>query len=88
MSNVVKWGAILIGLFVAWRLVSGAVLNASAQVSGLQQTWQPGFYPPQTGGGVVFLSPGLTYGGSNPNWPGGGRGGRSRMPASGPGTRW
>jgi hypothetical protein len=87
MKDFVKWGAILAVVFIVWRVINGAGIFASGAVSSLQQSWTPGLYPPQTGGGVVYLSPGLTYGGRNPNWPGGGRV-RNTYPSSGPGKRW
>jgi hypothetical protein len=69
-GNIVKWGVIAVLVFVAWRFLSGLGNQA---VSGLQQTWNPGYTQPVYGGGVIYLSPGLARGNYRPgrrsgNW--------------------
>ena len=73
VGKAVEWAVIAVVAFLAFRWLSNAFQSSSAD-QPLTQTWQPGYYPPVTGGGLVYLGPGLTYGGRNPNWPRGGNG--------------
>ncbi len=69
VGKAVEWAIIAIVAYLGFRWLSNAFQSDTGSAP-LTQTWQPGFYPPQIGGGLVYLSPGLTYGGRNPNWPG------------------
>ena len=68
-KKVIKWGLIVVGVFLVYRLVSGWTSEAA---SSLQQTWQPGLYPPTYGGGILYAGPStvITTGGYYPYQPG------------------
>lgn len=74
-KTILKWGLIVIGLLIAWRVLSGLISSAtsSLDVQGAQQgigevgpsLYVPNYYWP----GVYGPLPGWPMGPQNPGWP-------------------